>query len=210
LTGDSCMKKVLASACVLAVCTSAFAGSIYAKRDLNSRAIYTDDVARQVGDVLTIIISEASKVDNKSKRDLKKTTNRTSDFNGEVGITTPNHNILPRIPGFTTSENSTQQVNGQADFKDERTIADRMTVVVQDIQPNGNLVVTGTRSREVGGDTQTIQLSGIVRPSDITFDNTVKSEQVADFKLVSATKGVSEPYKNPGWFGRLLDIIWPF
>lgn len=204
------MKRVLVAACMAAICTSAMAGSIWAKRDLNNRAVYTDDVARQIGDVLTIIISEASKVDNKSKRDLKKTTDRSSDFNGELGITTPNHNILPRIPGFTMSEQSTQQTNGQADFKDERSIVDRMTVVVQDVQPNGCLVVTGTRSREAGGDTQTIQLSGIVRPSDITFDNTVKSEQVADFKLVTSTKGVSEPYKNPGWFGRILDIIWPF
>jgi flagellar L-ring protein FlgH len=204
------MKRLFAVVCVVAVCTSAFADSIWAKRDLNTRPIYTDDVARQVGDVLTIIISEASKVDNKSKRDLQKTTARSSDFNGEVGITTPEHNILPRIPGFTTSEQSTQKMNGQADFKDERSIADRMTVVVQDIQPNGNLVITGTRSRESGGDTQTIQLSGIVRPSDITFDNTVKSEQVADFQLVTSTKGVSEPYKNPGWFGRIIDIIWPW
>lgn len=204
------MKRLVAVACLAAVCTSAYGGSIWAKRDLNTRAVYTDDVARQVGDVITIIISEASKVDNKSKRDLKKTTDRNSDFNGDLGITTPNHNILPRIPGFTMSETSTQQVNGQADFKDERSIADRMTVVVQDVQPNGNLVVTGSRSREVSGDTQTIQVSGIVRPSDINFDNTVKSEQVADFQLVSSTKGLSEPYRNPGWFGRLLDMLWPF
>jgi flagellar L-ring protein FlgH len=204
------MKKTIAVVCVLAICASAQADSIWAKRDLNSRPIYTDDVARQVGDVITIIISEVGKVDNKSKRDLKKTTDRSSDFNGDVGIVTDNHNLLPQIPGFTTSEKSTQQVNGQADFKDERSIVDRITVVVQDVQPNGNLVVLGSRSRDVAGDTQTIQVSGIVRTSDITFDNTVKSEQVADFQIVSATKGVSEPYRNPGWFGRIIDFLWPW
>jgi flagellar L-ring protein FlgH len=204
------MQKIVAGMLVVSLAGSALGGSIYAKRDANARGMYTDDVARQVGDVLTIIISEASKVDNKSNRDLKKTTNRKSDFNGDVGITTPNHNILPRIPGFTMDESSTQQTNGQADFKDERSIADRMTVVVQDIQPNGNLVVIGSRSREVVGDTQTIQISGVVRPSDITYDNTVKSEQVADFQLVTTTKGISEPYRNPGWFGKILDILWPF
>jgi flagellar L-ring protein FlgH len=204
------MKKLISAAILIAACSDVFAASIWANRDLNARAIYTDDVARQTGDVLTVIISEIGSVDNKSTRTLKKTTERSSDFNGEVGIVTPNHNILPRIPGFTMDEATSQQTNGQADFKDERSIVDRITVVVQDVLPNGNLVVVGSRSREVTGDTQTIQVSGIVRPSDISFDNTVKSEQVADFQLVTSTKGLSEPYKNPGWFGRILDILWPF
>jgi flagellar L-ring protein FlgH len=204
------MKKSLSLTILLLMCTGAFAGSIWAKRDLNIRSMYTDDVAHQIGDVLTVIISEDSKVDNKSTRDLKKTTARSSDFNGEVGITTPNHNILPTIPGFTMNESSNQQTNGQADFKDQRSIVDRITVVVQDVLPNGNLVIVGSRSREVVGDTQTIQISGVVRPSDVTFDNTVKSEQVADFSIVTTTKGISEPYRKPGWFGRVLDILWPF
>jgi flagellar L-ring protein precursor FlgH len=204
------MKKIIAAAILIVACSDVFGASVWAKRDLNARGIYTDDVARQTGDVLTVIISEDSKVDNKSTRDLKKTTNRSSKFNGEMGIVMPEYSILPRVPGFNMSEESSQQTNGQADFKDQRSIVDRITVVIQDVLPNGNLVVIGSRSREVGGDTQTIQVSGIVRPSDITFDNTIKSEQVADFQIVTSTKGVSEPYKNPGWFGRILDILWPF
>jgi flagellar L-ring protein FlgH len=204
------MKKMVAAAMFVVVCGSAFGGSIWAKRDLNARDVYTDDVARQIGDVLTVIISEVGKVDNKSSRDLKKSSDRSAAFSGELGIGTPNHSILPRIPGFTTDQTSSQQTNGQADFKDERSIVDRITVVVQDVLPNGNLIIIGTRSREIVGDTQTIQVSGIVRPSDITFENTVKSEQVADFQIVTTTKGISEPYRNPGWFGRIMDVVWPF
>ena len=33
------------------------AGSIWAKRDKNMKAVYADDVARQIGDVLTITIT---------------------------------------------------------------------------------------------------------------------------------------------------------
>jgi flagellar L-ring protein FlgH len=205
------MKKIIiAAALFFAVGSTAFAGSIWAKRDLNSRNIYTDDVARQIGDVLTVVISENSTVDNKVSRTLNKTTDRSSDFNGELGITTPNHNLLPRIPGFTMGEKSSQGTTGQADFKDERKVTDRITVVVMDVLPNGNLVILGSRSREFSGDTQTIQVSGIVRPSDITFDNVVKSEQVADFQLVTTMKGLSEQYNNPGWFGQIMDVIWPF
>lgn len=186
------------------------ANSIWAKRGANKRDLYTDDVARQIGDILTIEISEASKVDNKAKRDLKKETSRSTAFDGELGITTPNHNILPRVPGFTMSAESSNELKGKADYKDERSFVDCVTVVVEDILPNGNLVVIGSRSRNIAGDKQTIEVSGIVRPSDIAFDNTVKSEQVANFCIVTKLGGVSEPYNRPGWLGKIFDVIWPF
>ncbi len=186
------------------------ASSIWAKRGATMRELYADDVARQIGDILTIKISEASKVDNKAKRDLKKETSRSNTFNGELGITTPNHNILPRMPGFTMSAESSNELKGEADYKDERSFIDCITVVVEDVLPNGNLVVIGSRSRNIAGDRQIIEVGGIVRPSDIAFDNTVKSEQVANFCIVTKLGGVSEPYNRPGWLGKVFDIIWPF
>jgi flagellar L-ring protein precursor FlgH len=201
---------VLMMILVLLPATCLQAGSIWAKRDKNMKELYADDVARQIGDILTIIISEDSKVDNKAKRDLKKDTNRSNTFNGELGITTPNHNILPRMPGFTMAATSGNELKSKADYKDERKFEDQVSIVVMDILPNHNLVVMGTRSRNIAGDIQTIEVSGIVRPSDIAFDNTVKSEQVADFRIVTKNSGIAAPYTKPGWLGGIFDIIWPF
>jgi len=186
------------------------AGSIWAKRDKNMRDIYADDVARNIGDVLTVQITEDSKIDNKAKRDLKKETDRSNAFNGELGVTTPNHNLLPRMPGFTMNAESTNELKSKADYKDERSFVDRITVVVVDILPNRNLVVTGTRHRNIAGDIQIIEVSGIVRPSDIAFNNTVKSEQVANFHIVTRHAGVAAPYTRPGWLGAIFDVVWPF
>ena len=186
--------------------TCSQAASIWAKRDKNMKDLYADDVARQIGDVLTIKITEDSKVDNKAKRDLKKETDKSSSFDGKLGI----DHILPSIPGFTMDAESTNELKSKADYKDERKFIDSVTVVVVDILPNRNLVVMGTRHRNIAGDIQTIEISGIVRPSDIEFDNTVKSEQVADFRLVTRNDGISAPYTRPGWLGRIFDIIWPF
>jgi flagellar L-ring protein precursor FlgH len=179
------------------------AGSIWAKRGKNMRALYADDVAHQIGDILTIKITEDSKVDNKAKRDLKKETDRSTTFNGDVGG-------FVDLGEFGLSAKSGNKLNSVADYKDERSFEDLITVVVIDVLPNGNLVIMGTRSRNIAGDIQTIEVSGIVRPSDIAFDNTVKSEQVADFRIVSKNTGVADPYTRPGWLGRIFDIIWPF
>jgi len=180
-----------------------YADSIWAKRDKNMKAVYADDVARQIGDVLTITITENSTVDNKAKRDLKKETDRSNIFNGDLGD-------FADLGEFGMAAESNNELKSKADYKDERKFVDNITVVVVDILPNRNLVVLGTRNRDISGDTQTIEVSGIVRPSDISFDNKVKSEQVADFRIVSKNGGVSAPYTKPGWLGSILDIVWPF
>ena len=178
-------------------------GSIWAKRDKNMKAVYADDVARQIGDVLTITITENSTVDNKAKRDMKKETDRSTAFNGDLGN-------FADLGEFGMSAASDYSLKSKADYKDERKFADSITVVVVDILPNRNLVVMGSRNRDISGDTQTIEVSGIVRPSDITFDNKVKSERVADFRIVSKNGGIAAPYTKPGWLGSILNVIWPF
>lgn len=182
------------------------AGSIWAKRGQTAPSLYTDDVARHIGDVLTIKVAEDSRVDNKSKRDLQKQTDLSGDFSGKLN----NGHELSTIPGFTIDSGSNNSLKSKADFKDERSFVDSVTVVVVDLLPNGNLVVTGTRDRNIAGDIQTIEVSGIVRPSDIAYDNTIKSQQVANFRIVTKNSGISAPYTKPGWLGQIVNLIWPW
>ncbi len=198
----------LGTATMLAVLigTTCEANSIWAKRDKDHKTVYADDVARHIGDVLTIIISEDSKVDNKAKRDLQKDTTRTSTFDGRLEI----GDLIPKMPGLTMDAAGNNEMKSKADYKDERSYTDRISVIVMDVLPNGNLVITGSRDRTIGGDIQTIEVSGVVRPNDIDFDNTVKSEQVANFRINSKNAGISAPYTQTGWLGRIWDVLWPW
>ena len=184
------------------------ADSIWSKRDQTKKDLYADDKARHIGDVLTITISEESTVDNKAKRTLSKATTRDQNFDGKVGI----EHIVPELPAINFGAGTTYSntLDGKADYKDEREFTDSISVIVIDIMPNGNLVISGTRDRNIADDIQTIEVSGIVRPSDIAFDNSIKSEQVANFTIVSRNKGVAAQYNRPNWLGRIFDIIWPF
>ena len=141
-------------------------GSIWARRDKKMKDMYADDVARNIGDILTIKIEEDSTVDNKATRTLEKKTKRDQQFKGEVGI----DHIIPNVPAVTLGigDEYTNNLDGKADYKDERSFVDYITVVVIDIMPNGNLVVAGSRERKIAGDTQTIEVSGIVRTEDIS------------------------------------------
>lgn len=195
---------------VFALCwtTCSQAGSIWAKRNKNMRDLYADDVARQIGDILTITIVEDSTVDNKAKRTLEKKTQRSAEFDGKVGI----EHIIPSIPAITlgTGQEFSNKLDGKADYKDERSFIDSISVVVVDIMPNGNLVVMGTRRRSIADDVQIIEASGIVRTSDIAFDNTIESKRVANFRIIARNVGLSGSYNRQNWMGRFFDIIWPF
>lgn len=183
------------------------AGSIWAKKGPAGKSTYADDKAIQVGDVLTIIISEIHKVDNKVKAVQSKSSSDSLTFDGNANFI---ENVIPNLPSVGIEAESSRSMDGKSDYKDERKIEDRVTVIVEDIHPNGNLVVVGTRMRDLSGDKQTIQVSGIVRPSDISYDNTIQSEQIANFQMVATSEGPSKNYNTPGWLSKFVGWLWPF
>ena len=200
------IKWIIFTGLILLVCWSQVlvAGSIWAKRNKNMKDLYSDDVAHRIGDILTIKIVEESTVDNKAKRDMEKSDSRSTTFNGEIGK-------FADIGEFGLSASSSNKLNGKADYKDERSFEDCVTVMVIDVLPtSGNLVVMGTRERTIAGDTQKIEISGVVRPSDISFGNSISSQQVANFSIVSKNSGVGDSYTKPGWLGNILNNISPF
>jgi flagellar L-ring protein precursor FlgH len=189
---------------ILAVCSVFLsAGSIWDKRNRSSNHLYTDDTARSTGDIITIIISEISNTENETERTLEKDTGRSSTFNGDVGD-------FADLGEFGMSSESSTSLEGNTELEDERIFEDRMTAVVVDVMPNGNLIISGTRSRDISGDTQTIKITGIVRPSDISYNNTIESQQIANFKIVNENAGMSEPYTRTGWLTGILNLLWPF
>ena len=203
------LKSLIVSILLVFCCVpNMYAGSIWAKRDQSKKNLYAEDKARHIGDILTITISEVSSISTKGKRSLSKATSRSHDFDGKVGI----EHIIPKLPalsvGAGVSHSSTWE--GKADNKDDRSFSDSVSVIVIDVMPNGNLVVSGTRDRNLAGDLQAIEVTGIVKPNDIAVDNTIKSEQVANFSIISKNKGVAAPYMRTNWLGRILDAIWPF
>lgn len=195
---------------LLVLCSTSYlhADSIWAKRDNKQKDLYADNTAHNIGDVITILISEESTVDNKATRTLSKSTTRDQNFNGDVGI----EHIVTNIPAvkFGVGTEHSNTLDGKADYKDEREFTDSISVVVVDIMPNNNLVVFGTRDRNIADDIQKIEVSGIVRPIDIAANNTIKSNQVANFEIVNVNKGVAAQYTRPNWLSKIFDVIWPF
>jgi flagellar L-ring protein precursor FlgH len=75
---------------------------------------------------------------------------------------------------------------------------------------NGNLVIEGKRQVTVNAEDQYLIISGIVRPDDIAFDNTVQSKYIADARIFYTGQGTVNDKMKPGWLTRIIDWVWPF
>jgi flagellar L-ring protein precursor FlgH len=172
--------------------------------DRPSPALCSDTTARSSGDVLTIVISEKQTVKNKEDTTLSKTTSL------EAALT--NFDVLPNAfnPLPSVAGNSDRQFDGEAKYDKEGNFETRLSVIVIDVQPNGNLVVEGRRRIVIDRETKCIRVTGIVRPYDVTTLNTVFSWQVANASVAYEGSGTLTRTTNRGFLGELLDYVWPF
>lgn len=189
------------------------AGSLWAKGNARTQSITTDDKARDVGDVITIVINERSTIANETSREMDKSDTRSASMGGSLKLGDIGGSFRDETFDFPNADfdsSASTSFAGDAEYDSDRRVTDRITVVVQDVLPGGNLVVLGQRRRETAGDTQIVQISGIVRPSDVGFNNTVSSDRVADFRVVYEDTGQENNFSNPGWLGRVMNFLNPF
>ncbi len=185
------------------------ADSIWKRRRAKWAYLFEDTRARRVGDILTIIVTESTNIENREIRQLEKETESkvNTAFEGETkGATTSRTASLESVLGW----DSARTLDGNARYRAERDFVDRMSVKVVEVLPNGNLVIEGTRRRVIAGEERTIHVSGIVRPIDILDGNLVRSDRIADFTIWYEGRGVESHFVNPGIVGRILNAIWPF
>jgi flagellar L-ring protein precursor FlgH len=193
---------------------AAHAGSIWEKASVKAHAIHSDDTARRRGDSITVVVVERSSIANDTNRKLEKKDERTANMSGTFDpaklFAKPLGKNVFTFPVLDYTSSGETKFDGKSTYGNDNSLTDQVTVTVQDVLPSGDLVIAGTRVREVDGDRQTIQISGIVRPSDIAFDNTVSSTKVANFKVAYSGKGPASQYTRPGWLARLIDLFNPF
>ncbi len=179
--------------------------SLWEQRDPDRVRMFADTAARQVGDLVTVIVREATDVANRDQRALDKSSESNGDFDfnatGDLGSGSGTFNFGGK---------SDRNFSGQSQYSVEQEFADRITAQVVDILPNGNMVIAGRRRRQVAGEMRTLLVSGTVRARDISPANTVLSQNVANFRICYEGDGPETSYTKQGWASRLINKIWPF
>lgn len=170
-----------------------------------------DGNARRVGDLITVNISEQTRTELQADT----STSRDSAVAGSIGsffglvnsITAANPNLGGQI-GLEVSGSANYAGDGKTSR--EGLLTGQLTCRVMQVQPNGNLVIWGSKEIEVNRETQFLVMTGMVRPRDIQADNTVLSHLVAEARIVFDGEGVVGDKQGPGLGHRVMDHVWPF
>lgn len=184
---------------------SHYQGSLWNNR---SPHFFQDLRARNVGDLITVIINEeaSAKKEGTTYTEKKKTLSAALNF---LGLTLDDKKKLGKSStSYSGSLNDKHDTQGKI-TKDD-TMTAYLTARVIAVEPNGNLVIKGSRWTRVTGEELQIFLEGVVRPSDITANNTVLSQNIADARIYFNGKGPVTTVQLPGWVSILLSFISPF
>ena len=175
-----------------------------------SKPMYADKRATQIGDIITIVVSETSTA---SKNNETKTEKQSSLSAAIASFLYP-----PSASGLLTkkgqmpamSYNSDIKHDGGGSINNSETVVAKVAVRIVDVLPNHNFVVEGRRETAFSGEHQTIILRGTVRQDDVAPDNTVFSYNVADATIQIIGKGAVTDTQRKGWFTRIWDKLNPF
>jgi flagellar L-ring protein precursor FlgH len=182
-------------------------GSIY-DPDQGPYGLVANKTASRLGDLVTVVISESQDVKNEESSDLKKETDLRYAIEN-FDIAPDAFNVLPAIQASSDDE-----FKGTANYKKKGTFTARLTAVVVDTLPNGNLVVNGRREIRIDHEVKVIEFSGVVRRYDIQPDNTITSELVANAKVAYTGVGPLTNSTNRsgigGWLHDAISWLWPF
>ena len=181
-------------------------GSLWSARN---DSIFRDNKAHKVGDLVTIMVSEESQASKKAVTD----TSREKEFTGSanfLGLATPGRTFVDQLNKTKYEFKFDNTFTGKASTQKSDSMTAYMTATVTEVLPNGNLVIRGSRWTKVNGELQQIILEGVIRPIDITRDNTVLSQNIAEAKIFFVGKGPVTNYQRPSLLGQLLDFLIPF
>lgn len=182
-------------------------GSIYSPAR-GPYGLVANKTAARPGDLVTILISETSDVKEEEKSNFKHETDLSYSLSS-FDIMPDAFNVLPSV-----GAGSTDDFKGEAKQEKKGSFTARLTAVVIDSLPNGNLVIRGRREIRIDKQVKTIEFSGIVRRYDIKQNNTVESELVADAKVSYTGVGPASESVNRQGLGSLIHSaivwLWPF
>jgi flagellar L-ring protein precursor FlgH len=179
-------------------------GSLWAVASARSD-LFRDFKARYVNDVVTIRVVETTQADLSADAKNSKATEAASGFDNLFGL----EKKFKELPSMVSGKGSSS-FEGKGSTTRATTLQTTLTARVTDVLPNGYLVVEGMREVRVNNENQTVYLTGVVRPEDISRGNVVSSSAVAQMAVRVHGKGpVSRPLK-PGWLYQILSGVLPF
>lgn len=169
----------------------------------------------EVHDLIQIIVRESSSTESTQELEANK------DFKLDGGIDAwPDLTLADllnlQIPAGRTAAMPSLKLDFKDDFsgdgkyKREDDFTARVTAEVIEVKPNGNLVLEARTTIQTDKEVNTIQVTGVCRPDDVTISNTIYSNQIHDLIIHKMHEGELKKSNEKGLIARVLEFVFAF
>jgi flagellar L-ring protein precursor FlgH len=181
------------------------AGSLWQQ---GNRSMFSDRKARDVGDIVTVLISEQASASKQASTSSERSSNISAGIPNFFGLEN-NVSSTVDLSNLISAEFS-NDFDGSGTTSRKEDLTASLTTQVVGRYPNGQLKIRGGKEVMVNNEVQIIYLTGIIRPVDITAANTVSSTKILNARISYTGKGAISDKQKPGWGTRIIDNVWPF
>jgi flagellar L-ring protein precursor FlgH len=178
-----------------------------------SRGFFKDLRATRVGDLVTVVINlnESGTLQNSTTR-----TRANTEDNNVLSLLGFQNTIsklakvssaqTPNVLDLTSNLSNT----GTGSIQRQEQVNLRLAALVEQLLPNGNMVLYGHQEVRLNFEVRDLQLAGVIRPEDIAPDNTINYDQIAEARISYGGRGQITDVQQPRYGSQLLDVIMPF
>ena len=178
----------------------------------NRQTFFDDQRANNIGDILTVMIDIDDEAELENETERTRASNENAALDNFLGFETD----LPEI--LSDSIDPTQLVNanagsthrGQGSTEREEEVRMRLAATITQILPNGNMVIQGRQEVRVNFEKRVLELAGVIRPEDISVDNTITYDKIAEARISYGGKGQITDVQQPRYGQQVYDILFPF
>jgi len=185
----------------------AAADSLWKESDLKKGAnasTWSNHKAYKEGDTVMVLIVESAQ----ASQSASTKTQKDGSVSGGLGnsLSAP----FTAGGGQWVGMGASERQNGAGNNARSGSLKATVSATITKILANGNMEIKGNRMVTVNDEKESIEVSGTIRPTDISPDNAVFSTAMADARIVYEGKGPLGEKASPGLLTRILDWLWIF
>ena len=176
----------------------------------DSRAdLFSDLRARKIGDTVTVRIFMKDKASIANDSERKRDASNSVDLGVVYGATSSDMTIA-NAGNWGASADSKTKTKSEGGIERSEKIELQVAAVVSDVLPNGNLVISGSQEVRVNFEVRVLNVAGIVRRVDISAENTIAYEKIAEARIAYGGRGRLMEVNQPPWGQQLVDNVLPW
>lgn len=165
-------------------------------------SLTSDSRAYRVGDAVTVILQETTQASKRAGTSISK--------GSSIGIS-PLAALGKVYDKAAVDITADRDFQGDATSTQQNALSGSLTVIVQEVLPNGLLRVAGEKNLMLNQGEEFVRLKGFVRAADVDADNRVSSLRVANARIAYSARGALADANQPGWLTRFFNSpLMPF